>query len=222
MMRRKFLENRAGALGIIAILLAILLAGSEVACFSIGTGGYRLDLDSDCLPEELIDLMLEDGCSFETIEHPSDILWETEGYTKFTEVNRVTGQLFETKLTFPENDYTRSPVYIYEYIVTARNRINWPLFSLHVRGTFIDTGLVRPPPSYFDKVISYADSHVSFPFRIIWRINSLDKDQDNFTGKIYTEGQFFDRFTRETVNIWACISYKKTGGYIDSSGGIRV
>ena len=220
MMRRNLLENRAGALGVIAILLAILLAGSEVAYFSINTDGYRLDLDSDCLPGELIGLMLEDGCSFETIKHPPDMLWEAEGYTRFTEISRVTGQLFETKLTFPENDYTSEPVYIYEYIVTARNRFNWPLFSLHVRGTFINTrGIIR---DYFDKVIPYGDSHASFPFRIIWRVDNSDLDQNHSTGEIYTEGQFFNRITRKNINLWACISYKKMGGYVDKSGGIKI
>ena len=217
-MRRKLLENRAGALGIIAILLAILLAGSEIAYYSISVDGYNLDLDPDCLPEELIDVMMEDGYSFETIIYPSDILWEAKGYTKFTEISYATGQLFETKLTFPENAYTREPVYIYEYIVTARNRINWALFSLHVRGTFIDTGLVRPP--YYNRVIPYADSHASFPFRLICRED--DFLMVAYSGEIYAEGQFFNRFTRETVDIWANISYAAEGGFHNASGGIRV
>lgn len=216
-MRRRFLKNRAGAFPIIAILLMLLLTGSEVAYISIGTGGYRLDLDSDCLPEELIDLMLEDGCSFETIEHPPDILWESEERTRFTEISYVTGQLFETKLTFPENDYTSEPVYIYEYIVTAENRFDMALFSLHVRGTFIATrGLIR---DYFDTVIPYADSHASFPFRLICRED--DFLMVAYSGEIYAEGQFFDRFTRETVNIWANISYVTEGGFHNASGGIR-
>ena len=217
-MRRNLLENRAGALGIIAILLAILLAGSEVAYISIGTGGYRLDLDY--LPEELMEVIREEGFSFETTEHNRTILWETDKPTRFTEISRVTGQLFETKLTFPENDYTSEPVYIYEYIVTAENRFNWPLFSLHVRGTFIDTrGIIR---DYFDEVIPYADSHASFPFKILWRVDDPDLDQDHSAGEIYTEGQFFGRFTRETATLWACISYRKMGGYIDKSGGIEI
>lgn len=218
-MMRRLLENRVGTLGIIAILLALLLAGSEVAYISIGTDGYRLDLDNDCLPEELVNLSVKEGVSFETTKHPSDILWEADKPTRLTEVKHVTGQLFETKLTFPENDYARGPVYIYEYIVTARNRFNWPLFSLHVRGTFIDTrGIIR---DYFDEIIPYADSHALFPFRVMWRVNSLDRDH-SVNELIYAEGQFFNRFTQDTVTLWACISYKKMGGYTDKSGGIEI
>lgn len=224
MMRRKFLGNKAGAFplveGIIAILLALLLAGSEVAYYSIYKDGYRLDLDSDCLPEELIDLVLEDGCGFETIIYSPDMLLETEEHTRFTEIGYVTGQLFETELIFPENDYTSEPVYIYEYVVTAFNGFDLRLFSLHVRGTFIDTGLVRPP--YYDRVMPYADSYASFPFKLIWHINYLDKDHNGSDNQIYAEGQFLNRFTRETVNLWASISYDTTGNCTEATGDIEI
>ena len=151
-MKRNFLKNRRGSLGILSILLAILLIGSEVAYFTIVSNGYSIDLDY--LPDELKEVMKEKGFGYGITSYNETVLWKAEGRTRATDVKYVTGQLYEINLTFPENDCTRYPVYIYEYIVTARNKFNWSLFSLHVRGTFIDAkNFVHPPPHYYDTVI---------------------------------------------------------------------
>jgi len=196
-----------GTAGIFGMLLLALLAGTEVAYFTISSDGYVLTLDY--LPDELKDIMKNDGFSFEMTFMNNSILWENKEKSGLFSIDHISLQSVETKLVFPENNYTDIPVIVCECILSAENRFNRVLFSLNARTTFINRKLVRPPE--YDKILSFGDARSRSFYGFRWKTCSPLLEHN--AGNVTVTCQFFDRFTRNYVTLWSSIFYETTGNY---------
>jgi len=207
MKRRKLLENKMASAGIIGTLItlianilmgAVITVPSETGAFQMG----RFAINFDQLPKEIRDTMLSKGFSWYFVQSPEWTIWKREHKyvrEKFTDVDHITCQFLDFNLSVPQN--STNPIYIISYILTAKNKLNIPLFYLEVRGTFINT-------TGDSIIIPYAENRVSSLFRRTWQIHELDRD--NTTGMITAEGEFFNQHTQQTITLEAYLYYNVT------------
>ena len=206
MKRRKLLENKVASVGIVAMLMALLgniLIPSETGYFQTG----KVVINFDQLPKELRIIMQTKNYSWTGGTSVEKVVWQAEKRKthvreKFTDIEKITAQLFLLNLTYPKNNYTDKPVRVVSYMLTAKNKFNVVLFYLEVRGIFIDA----KSGSF---VIPYAENRVTVLFRRAWEIHELDKD--NSTGMIHAEGEFFNLRTQRTVTLQTYLFYNETG-----------